>query len=421
MIRRGVTLIELLVAIFVAGIVAYLAFDLIRGEHANYTKVRTKVRLQSDAREAIRVVEEDLLEIGFRTGVSRTTSSINANIVNCNLVGANRVVGFDGANSDTLVVQFFDIDPIKGVSCQDSPNRVRYYVNDADSTLVREFTKAASGTAKPTTTTSVLLQHVVTFQIQMGTDASVDPVPASSDLLWNRQDTCTTCWTISPALTQTKAFLPGRASDSGLEFGGWISGTSYSLTNNNTAALDANATYRASLYVNPNDNFRAMFDPAPGQSNLQLLLLSGAEILDSIDIRLPPLAVPTWIDWQFTTDSKHDYSRVSLQFRARVTKPATSTPPALQMSNLVVRRIRSVNLSSGAQLWENPDSTNAAQRRRTVSVRVWLLARSRPNKEAAQVSFSGIGNYQGSGGFTPSDKNSYVVYERIMPVENYGY
>jgi len=73
--RRGLTLIELLVAVILCGIVVFIAIQVLRGEHKNYTVTREKVRLQSDAREGMRILEEEIKNTGYRTNASIPAST----------------------------------------------------------------------------------------------------------------------------------------------------------------------------------------------------------------------------------------------------------------------------------------------------------------------------------------------------------
>ena len=420
MIRRGLTLVELLVAIFVAGIVAWLAFALVTSEHDNYTKVRAKVRLQGDAREAIRVIEEDLLNVGFRSGVSRASSSVNASLSNCPLDPKDRLVVWDGNGSDTLIARFFPVSAQNGAVCHDHPITLRYYIRNADSSLVREYTDAYDGATAPTPTTSVLLQHMVTLQVQVGTDTTADGTYDPNNTPWSRVDTCASCWTSSPALSLARTPLVNRATDTGLTIGGWNSAVPYSVTTRNPQALARNSVYRAGFFVVPNDSFRAMFDTAPGSTSyLRVFLSANGQILDSSSLKLPPFSAPSWVEWQFHTGSTVDYSSVYFGAKAYLSRIATAGP-TLGISGLQVRRVRTTDYASGPYQWQNADSTNIRQRRATIAIRIWLLAKSaRPNKEGGQPTYTGIGNWTSD--FTPQDKNSYVVYERIIPVENYGY
>lgn len=73
MSRRGLTLVELLIAIILTGIVAFIVIEMLGGEQANYTVTRRKIRLQGDAREAMRILEEEIKNTGFRTVVNASS------------------------------------------------------------------------------------------------------------------------------------------------------------------------------------------------------------------------------------------------------------------------------------------------------------------------------------------------------------
>jgi len=64
--KRGLTLIELLVAMILSVIVVFIAIQMITGEKKSYSKTREKVRLQTDSREGIRIMEQEIKNAGFR-------------------------------------------------------------------------------------------------------------------------------------------------------------------------------------------------------------------------------------------------------------------------------------------------------------------------------------------------------------------
>lgn len=63
------TLIELLVALLISGIAASIAFILLRDEHSNYSRLRSRVKMQADARDALRIMEGELVNTGLNTGL----------------------------------------------------------------------------------------------------------------------------------------------------------------------------------------------------------------------------------------------------------------------------------------------------------------------------------------------------------------
>ena len=81
-IRRGLSLIELVVAVILTGLVCWATISLFANENTAYTKTREKVRLQSDAREAVRLIQEEIQNMGFRTTVA-ISSRIQSTIDTC--------------------------------------------------------------------------------------------------------------------------------------------------------------------------------------------------------------------------------------------------------------------------------------------------------------------------------------------------
>lgn len=66
---RALTLIELLVAIILTGIIAFIVIEMIQGEHKNYSITRAKIKLQTDAREALRIMDFELRNTGYNTSL----------------------------------------------------------------------------------------------------------------------------------------------------------------------------------------------------------------------------------------------------------------------------------------------------------------------------------------------------------------
>ena len=417
--RRGITLIELLVAMFVAALVAYLAFDLIRGEQSHYSRVRTKVRLQDDAREAIRIIEEDLMNTGYRAGLNLGSKFLRDSVLfSCDTIkDSNRVVVRDGgaSNSDTLEVRFYEASATSGVNCQISPNIVRYYV--AGGMLERAFTKA--GTTTPTV--SAVLANVATLQLQVGVDSSSAPtttIPAA-DTPWVHAEKL--AWTASGATaTSPYTVVSSIPADSQRVFTGFARNAVFALNTTAPRALLKNSTYRASLLLVANPGFLAMFDTSSTSTSYMRLIVStvpggGGTVIDSTTVRAPVVNSPTWVSWQFQTTSAQ--SVVYLSLKGMLSLAQGTTAPTLGLASVNVSRVRNGGqAASGAGVYTWLDNDTAiATRKQTRAVRVWLLAKSAKANKDAPLTFTGIGNFAG---FTTSDLKSYSVYERVIPVGN---
>jgi len=419
MTRRGITLIELLVAMLVAGIVAYLAFNLVVNENANYTRTRSNIRLQSDGREAVRVMEEDLLNIGYRAGLKNlgtATYRYPAMLNTCDtLLSQDRVAIRDGLTSgpDTITFRFYGVDQTQ---CYGSPNVVSYYVR-SDSSLARDFTPQALSGTTPSVTTSIILKGTITLQARLGVDTTSDSVQSlrTTDTLWMQGEQGT--WT---ATNLTSALYDGTNKWFPLQ--GWTVGTEGKMASNLTKTLQPNSTYRLSALVQVNAAFQTMFDTTNTQDYIRFQV-KGTGFTDSTSVKLPPTTNPTWVTWQFQTGSS-SAPLAQLLLRGKLTLAGTA--PAMYLSHLKVLRVRNAGEGSGQSpyTWQDESTVSATaltQQRQTVALHIWLLTRSaNANKQMSQTTFSGLGNWNT---FTPtgSDHNSYALYDRVVPVGNYGY
>lgn len=447
--RHGITLIELLVAMLIAGLVSYIAFDLINDEHKNYTRTRNKVRLQSDAREAMRVIDEDLANVGFRAGLNTSVSRFVSSLDTCMGDTASTrpdmrisVSDMGSSKPDTLTIRFFPVDARTGHPvCQPRPHLIQYYVDEATNELVRYFQNNSKATA--TESRSVVLRDVVTLQFRAGLDPSSDPTGPKllMDSLWRDVDTLPAEWGAINALNiGSYGPMPLTVASLGTADGpkqalaltGWQSTSRQGLFTNDADSMSGNSRYHISFWLWGNQGFADMYDTAPANAGKNSIVAGiidkGSQaFVDSVRIARPSRFVPTWVSF-FVDNPTH---RKDLQFAliASLSKPVPATgTPTLYLSRLKVTRVanaRPVPGSDDGYVWldstNQPTALHKERRQQTKAVRVWLLAKSnKANRENVQPTFVDIGNWN-AGSFQPTDKNSYALYERIIPVVNNAY
>lgn len=420
--RRGMTLIELLVGLAITCIIAYIAFDLIQSEQNNYTKTRTKVRLQSDAREAIRIMEEDFSNIGFRQGLITGTgkSPIFASLSVCPTIRSDsRIKVWDdsGRSSDTIEAWFNRPHATNGVDCKATPFRVRYFV--ANRQLIRSISPA--GDTSGTFRDAVVLDSVVTMQVRIGTDNLLtSTIPA--DTLMNHPLSNAVPAPASGSSLAMGARSPYRAKDTMYTVSGW-STTEQMLDFNATGSVFHNSSYQFSCMLQVNGPFHAAF---PGGS-IRFFAQLDSMAPETLAVSLPKLINgPTWISWLIQIPKLQGISAIPrIGMAARLGKD-TSTAN-IQIGSIHLRRIsgepvRPVN-SNDHILWNWEDGLpDSATSTRIEGLRIWLVAKSKKrNQENNTTRFdSVIGNWDSSGTL-PSGRNTYAVYERTIPVVKYGY
>lgn len=433
--KRGVTLIELLVAMAIATLVGYIAFDLVRDEQGNYTKTRTKVRLQADAREAVRILEEDFANLGFSQGLGwGDTVPTGSNLRRACMVGTNLVlrpdqrlfVRDDGGNgSDTIEGRFFRVSSAEGVQCARSPIRVRYFVRGTQ--LIRQFWNA--GDSVNVRSEAVVVEDVVTMQAQVATDTlltnQIPSVRIKNHLLEDAK--------LSPLnpgdLTATDTIAHGSTGDTLVGWRGW--GTSpRELRSGDGQRLIPNSTYRLSCLIQVDSIFRRDYANAADTGFLQVYVMTPlAAWTDTLNVRIPPHSgIPFWVSWEFQTNTLTPEQEIRFGLRARVAVP--NTVARLHVGSIYVTRVAGdptldPNSDKPQWFWRDAIKVNRVQdslfRLRTEGLKVWLVTKSRRgNREGSQQTFNGIGNWS-QNGQTPSDPNSYAIFERILPVVNHGF
>lgn len=411
-LRQGVTFPELLVAMLCATLVAWMVFDLVGDENRNYTRTRAKVRTQNDAREAMRIIEEDMKNSGFHRIVLPKNGGLPTQGYDsiCLLNKQNRVQVIDGgAGSDQLILSSYL--PANDRFCGDAV-QISYSV-DAANNLVRSLTRGANAPIR-----SVVLPSVQTLQFQMGVDTTADDTARRSpDTLIGLTNTGL------PAISATGA-------------------TGYAFPNNDTVAMVAftpmtvaalqsaalnllpNSTYQVSLDLMPNQNLISWHDPLPNANEyIQLGMSTGAVWIPGAmtTVAFPPnFRRPNRVLWQVTTDN----SGLSASLRLELKFP-TLVAPGSQPETLYVSRLRMVRIRDAGQTLNNPnwtwydgDNTRIDRRRQTLAVRAWILSKStKQNIEGEETSFGPIANWNGTGS-TATDKNTYVLHERVILVVN---
>lgn len=432
--KRGVTLIELLVAMAITTLVGYIAFDLVRDEQGNYTKTRTKVRLQADAREAVRILEEDFANLGFSQGLAwGDTVPVGSNLRRTCLSGTTtllradqRLFVFDdgGNGSDTIEGRFFRVSPTDGVQCDSSAIRVRYFVRGTQ--LIRQFWSA--GDSVNMRNEAVVLDDVLTFQAQAAIDTVLtNQLPSIRPINHPMEDAKLVSF-VPGDLTPTDTAAHGTTGDTLVEWRGW--GTSpRTLESNPVKTFMPNATYHVSCLIEPNAAFRTAFQSGTDTGFLQVYVTTKGGFADTVNVRLPSHSgIPFWVSWGFQTGNITTGSDIYFGVRAEL--ELVDTAARLRVGSVHVKRVAGDpvldTLADKPQwLWRDAVKTSPVDdslfRLRTEGLKVWLVTRSRRgNREGSQQTFAGIGNWSRNGN-TPTDPNSYAIFERILPVVNHGF
>lgn len=167
------TLVELLVAMIISGIVAFITLEMIIGEHSNYTKTRDKIRLQSDSREALRIMEEEIKNAGYRTLGTISAGSLNVTPCVGMAFGNGAYIAVDSQAAATVIgVRFYN--PMSGPgTCTTLPlYEVDYRWDAAAKTLSRRLLKNPASPGAVSAADAVgytpFLENVDTFRLGFG-------------------------------------------------------------------------------------------------------------------------------------------------------------------------------------------------------------------------------------------------------------
>ena len=418
--RRGLTLLEMLIAMALTGVVAYLALQMFAGQQANYTRTREKVRLQDGAREAMRIIEEDVRNAGFRTSVSAEPSGLAGVVKLCNdyVLDQDSSALTSGNNAtlagDTLRLRYVEPDPATGqVTCPTGPGgslREIGYRQKGD-TLQRML--RTDTTSSPVWVD--MLYGVVTFQVEYGLlSAPGDQLASNSQMT-------------DPANWGGSAGLSPASSSGSLVLSGWTSSTAFSY-------------YKNGIWLDPRYTYRIAFDMA-----MNAAMRNGANAIDSnVVARLPRFEVgfftaggsassPLDTLYAYPQDGSlpGSFRHIELyvnpgtsgsRFLGFLTsfKPGASTPSSPAQS-LTIQNA-SVLVTSRGQYFSWVDAPSPTQRKLVKAVRINLLAKAaRDDHEGVRATFQGL-DASGLEYTAPAadGAKSHVLYQRIIPVVNNG-
>lgn len=427
MMRRGVTLIELLVAVLCAAIVAYLAWNLVRDEQTNYSRTREKIRLQSDAKEAMRIIEGEMRNLGFNHSLVTGADRRYVNLAPCAGAEDSRI---DAANGDSSSFRYTNSATVPGGDLvefrmhQGTPTGMQ---NCADATtplqsisyrynagrLERRFCQGpAVATCATNGTWIPFLDSVVSFHVQYGVENPDDGVQYANTALATSGN-----WLNPGQLTAT---LTNTPLDTNIVLTGFASATRVSRFLVPVPQFRRGETFLVS--------FRAVANPSWFQDGASF----GAGFFqsnnnqdsprDSFSIQpgYPVNGSEGWlVSMVFNPNVDSADGQRFFGFYGRlVAAPVAAAPPAITIRDLEIRRIgrgRYVNWIEAPSL---------AQKNRVRAVRVSLLVKSRrSDADPAPGTFSDANLGQTGATYTPSGSEvgfSYILMQRIIPVVNNG-
>lgn len=393
--RSGYTLIEMVVALVLSAIVVGFAFMLLQGSRGSFMRVKGSIGLQSDTREAVRMMENDLRNMGLR--VANMYSSRIMNIVNCPLAYADPATGdsssflhvnrTDWSNpGDEITFAQYLPDGSGNVSC--SPSNlmvVRYRLRTSDSVLLRTeaglFSQIASKPEVP------LCQSVVAFQLEyalLGVDST----------LW---DSTTVFWSGWLSLVR----IGNRTT-----IGGWIPMVMLSAISTTSRDIEEGSTYRFEFDLAPNAAFA---DPTGGNSRFVVGFLDGSTVVDTVAV------------WTGLASSRHvvlDIEASRSIANARVIVQG-DVPDPRPTATLAISGLRVSQKTLTNYRWISDPTV--AQKKRVQALKLSVITKTdREVQGTVPWAFDGVGDLPGLSVTGPDSRKGYAFYQRIIPVVNHG-
>ncbi|MEN9355033.1 MAG: hypothetical protein RL318_2358, partial [Fibrobacterota bacterium] len=172
--RNGVSLLELLIAIALTTIATLITISLLSTESSHFNRTREKIKMQADARDAMRIVEEEVRNAGYAariTATNRVRAVLNpCTEVHFSAAGEAIETGLNGttmAEGDGLNFRYYEL-PANGVltTCGSGAGsqyrEIGYRLNQGR--LERRFRNAPGASA----VWIPFLDNVVSFQVRYG-------------------------------------------------------------------------------------------------------------------------------------------------------------------------------------------------------------------------------------------------------------
>lgn len=268
--RRGFSLVELLTAIVITGIVALVVIQMISGESRHYTATRGKIQLQSDAREAIRIVEEEMRNAGFRIKSSIASGVLTTSSCGNSYSTSGRIAYFSPKSNG---IEFRLYNPYQGSAatdfdCDDDLYTLGYAWDTASGRLLRKYAKGKAPDMSKVDSVP-FLENVIDFRLRYG-------IFRTNSVLLSPNE-------IGSASLSASNASAAVASDSVMTVTGWSTAEGSVIALKDLGLLDSNSTYRISFTAYANDAF---LDPVSGFTDLKAgFFLSGTATGSSFTFR----------------------------------------------------------------------------------------------------------------------------------------
>lgn len=412
--KKGFTILELLVASIVVVIAIAIVLNMLHDQNSNLIGIRQRVQAQTSARDGLKIIESELRVAGFSPSMTPAPSrmdSITFYSGTCTAMKdaatGSSVLASDGSNAstvqnDTIYVAYpMAVSPSTGADCS-LAQWSRYHVNGSGC-LIRTTATSKAGLSSSTDTT-VVARDVDVFQVRMGLTGLASP---GATVLTEANACCAAAtWMVANATAPISGGLMTIKPSLGSS---WrvVSPTSFStrkgerIRDTFSIVPDAHfftditngATLNAGIY-DASGNAVAVKPiltiPAAAKS---LCGLNG-KLTFAIDL-VDPTGGSRWIGFSGTSKTVQGTLQVDT-LNAFVT-----------------------GLGTGAS-FKDPSGMATTDWASTKSVEVIILSRADSHDAAKLSKFDGLANYNTSGTFSVTDAKSRVRFDHVYPVGNNG-
>lgn len=422
-VRKGVTLLELLIALALAAIVTYFAYDLLVDENRNYVRVREKIKVQADARDAMRIMETEIRNAGFAGRAS--TSRISDGSSSCADVEFNNATGavIQATNNsasittgDRIVFRSFLLGAggTLPTTCATGAGslfqEIGYRLNGGSLERYLRQDNAAAQVWVP------FLNDVVSFQVQYGVANNPSTTIGVEATILNQANWSTTGGTTVGCGTKC------------LTLRGWAAGSLRTWgTNLSGYDVKRGETYRVVFTLRGNAGFIDSMTTGTvtgyDRSTLRVGIVEtiAGGFLDSITVWAGDPLVPSPTAREVYLTMPKNATNVKFAVRGSLMSTAIASTPAQEL-NISDLSIQQVNAGTFLSWVSNP---TAAQMGAVRAVRLTLLAKTQDkNREGETAHFTGtdlgdpaLPDYTASGADTA---RSHILLQRIIPVVNNG-
>jgi hypothetical protein len=409
----------MLVAMVVTGIVAWVAFGMFSGQKGNYTRTRDKIRMQDDAREAMRVIEEDVRNAGFRDSITMESSRLSGTATSCdaNVLDGDRSAispgNSDLLSGDTLRVRYIYPNVDGSVACTANFQEVGYFQShDTLFRMTRQDTLAVPNWVP-------LLDNVVTFQVEYGLLVDTADTPVTAAAFAN------------PAKW---GGVTAAASGSGVAMNGWGTSNTVARLSGVPIALNKLYTYHVVFDLAMNDSMRIGTD-ALGTNGIDSNTTSGLPMFwigffSNSGVASAP--GDTLYQYPGSHPGAPAYRRVEayinptssgIRYFGICSKLRSGSNTAAKGQGITVSN-GSIAVVSRGKYWSWLNAPSHAQKAHVKALKINLLVKTaNTDKEGKTAHFTNLDAGTPPLSYTASGSDSlksHILYQRIIPVVNNG-